>query len=103
MSIHDLGKLAFLERWNFSRFQKEANAQFPESIDSATLKDCFNERDRLLPMVPTQKEVDSNAHSHGAVPETLCANYTVGCNGVTDGPIKGRLSLCDNCKETLQP
>jgi hypothetical protein len=30
-------------------------------------------------------------------PETLCANFRRGCNAVTDGPIEGRLTYCEEC------
>jgi hypothetical protein len=31
-------------------------------------------------------------------PETLCANWRNGCNGISDGPdAKGFLALCDEC------
>jgi hypothetical protein len=38
-------------------------------------------------------------------PDTLCANWERGCNGVTDGAVDGHLTLCDECKshETNPP
>ncbi len=35
-------------------------------------------------------------------PETLCANWRIGCNGVTDGLVGGNLSLCDGCTNPHQ-
>jgi hypothetical protein len=53
-----------------------------------------------LPLVPSQDEVDKSSEA-GANPETLCAHWREGCNGVTDGPYKGRLALCDDCAEAI--
>jgi hypothetical protein len=47
--------------------------------------------------IPTTTEVDRTPDA-GAVPKTLCANWTRGCNGVTDGPQDGLLTLCDECQ-----
>ena len=48
--------------------------------------------------VPTAKEVDETTES-GANPNTLCANWRRGCNGVTDGAdTRGKLTYCDECR-----
>lgn len=51
---------------------------------------------KTLPLIPNQADVDQSTES-GAAPETLCANWRRGCNGVTDGPQDGHLTLCDDC------
>jgi hypothetical protein len=48
--------------------------------------------------IPTRAEVDTTGEA-GANPRHLCANWRRGCNGVTDGPIGDRLTLCDACHE----
>jgi hypothetical protein len=54
---------------------------------------------KTLPFIPKQAEVDASSSSEGATPETLCANWKRGCNGVTDGPKNGRLTYCDYCAD----
>ena len=56
--------------------------------------------DPLSPFVPSIAEVDASSEA-GADPKTLCVNWRQGCNGVTDGPRKGRLQLCDDCDKEL--
>jgi hypothetical protein len=46
--------------------------------------------------IPTENDVDRTPDA-GAVPKTLCANWTRGCNGVTDGPDADGLTLCEEC------
>lgn len=53
---------------------------------------------KTLPLIPTLKQLEGTP-AEDATPDTLCANWKDGCNGVTDGPEKGRLCLCDYCKE----
>lgn len=50
-----------------------------------------------MPLIPSVEEVD-NSPEAGANPQTLCANWRRGCNGVTHGPRHGRLTLCDDCQ-----
>jgi len=49
-------------------------------------------------LIPTPEEIDES-HASGAEAATLCANWREGCNGETDGPRCGRLTLCDECDE----
>ena len=45
---------------------------------------------KMLPLVPTDADDES--------PETLCANWRRGCNGITAGASPdGRLTHCDDC------
>lgn len=45
----------------------------------------------MMPLIPQFEAIEN--------PETLCANWRRGCNGVTDGAIGGRLTLCDDCAQ----
>jgi hypothetical protein len=50
--------------------------------------------------VPKCDDADDAGSLAGENPETLCANWRQGCNGVTGGPDDtGRLTLCDRCQE----
>lgn len=50
--------------------------------------------------MPTVRDID-NSPEVGADPEFLCANWRKGCNGVTNGPEGGYLTLCDDCASTF--
>jgi hypothetical protein len=52
-------------------------------------------------IIPTRAEVDAAGQSD-ADPRRLCANWRKGCNGVTDGPAGDRLTLCDDCRESVE-
>lgn len=53
---------------------------------------------KTFPKIPTASEASRHGAS-GADLNKLCANFKHGCNGVTDGPQNGRLTLCDTCAE----
>ena len=50
--------------------------------------------------IPTEEQL-SKSGDYGADPETLCANFKRGCNGVTNGAVNGRLTLCSDCAADL--
>ena len=53
--------------------------------------------------IPGIYATDVMGHPHNCSdPQFLCSNWFDGCNAVTDGPIDGRLSLCEDCLETPQ-
>jgi len=52
----------------------------------------------MTTQIPSAKELEGT-QADGAEPTTLCANWKDGCNGVTDGPEKGKLTLCDHCQQ----
>jgi hypothetical protein len=57
---------------------------------------------KSTPLIPTRAQVDAVPSAYGSNPNTLCANWRKGCNGVTDGPVWGRLTLCNNCHDVEQ-
>jgi len=46
--------------------------------------------------VPSAEALDA-ANEGDADPDTLCANWRKGCNGVTTGAVDGHLIECDAC------
>jgi hypothetical protein len=52
--------------------------------------------------IPSIYDTDENGYSHScSEPSYLCSNWFTGCNAVTDGPVDGRLSFCDECLAEL--
>jgi hypothetical protein len=54
---------------------------------------------KSTPRIPTRAELDAANEGDVENPRNLCANWRMGCNAVTDGPIGDRLTLCDDCHE----
>ena len=53
--------------------------------------------------IPSIYDTDEMGYSHSLLePQFLCSNWFDGCNALTDGPVDGRLSFCDDCLAELQ-
>ena len=44
--------------------------------------------------IPREDELGTDTDAN---PETLCANWRLGCNGLTEGDENGYLQFCDDC------